>query len=349
MGAQFGIAKGNPWYERAIYVTFIGSILIIIGNLGTGILPILFNDSDFCLNIDSVSVEAVPIDESDIFQEDIETLHSNGKKDPQANIVVKNSHKYIKKYDHQVYLKDVQANPDIIDIDFDPAGGEPTFSSNISVTVRNSSKSLKNYPVTIQAEGGDGKKRNCSIYINYNSPKDLVHKGLKIAKEGGFIVSLDMFNRAIQIDPRYALAWYYKGTSLRELENFKEAIQAYDEAIRLDPKVAWPWNGKGIAFRRQGEYDKAIQAYDEAIRLDPEFAMAWNNKGNALERLGEYDDAIRAYDEAIRLDPDYALPWNGKGYALEKQGKYDEAIQAWDEAIKLNPTSAWPWNGKGNA
>jgi tetratricopeptide (TPR) repeat protein len=172
-----------------------------------------------------------------------------------------------------------------------------------------------------------------------------------------------MFSKALEQDPRSAIAWGYKGMVLDYQGKYDEAIKAYDEAIRLDPKLVLAWNSKGWVFYKQMKYDQAIKAYDEAIKQDSQFAMAWNNKGVAFTAQGKYDEAIKAYDEAIRLDSNLVASLNNKGYALNMrgdalhdQGKRNEAVRAWDEAIKacddaikLDPNYPVPWNNKGYA
>ena len=68
------------------------------------------------------------------------------------------------------------------------------------------------------------------------------------------------------------MAWNNKGLALNSQGKYNESIEAYDEAIKLDPKYANAWNNKGNALQNQGKYDESIEAYDEAIKLDPKFA-----------------------------------------------------------------------------
>ena len=68
-------------------------------------------------------------------------------------------------------------------------------------------------------------------------------------------------------------------------KNYSEAISWYDKAIELDPKFARAWSSKGSALNELGEYQEAIKYLDKAIELDPNFSMAWNNKGYTLNNF----------------------------------------------------------------
>src|SRR5512136_761726 len=76
--------------------------------------------------------------------------------------------------------------------------------------------------------------------------------------------------------------WFSKGNALFNQSKYNEAIQAYDKAIELNPQFALSWNGKGNSFNAQGKLDEAIQAYDKAIEIDPQYTTAWTNKGKTL-------------------------------------------------------------------
>ena len=134
-----------------------------------------------------------------------------------------------------------------------------------------------------------------------------------------------------------AIDWNDKGLVFYDQKKYDEAIKCYDKAIELDPKYAYPWNGKGNVFCGQKKYEGAIKCYDKAIELDPKDAYAWNGKGLVFYDQKKYEEAIKCYDKAIELDPKYANPWNGKGNIFYDQKKYEGAIKCYDKAIELNP------------
>lgn len=114
--------------------------------------------------------------------------------------------------------------------------------------------------------------------------------------------SLNLFEKAIELDPMDAIAWSYKGTALDALSKYNEALQAYNRAIEINPNCVLAWNNKGVTLDFHRNHKEAIEAYDKAIELNPDFAVAWLNKGVALNALGRSEEALAAYEKADKLD-----------------------------------------------
>jgi tetratricopeptide (TPR) repeat protein len=138
--------------------------------------------------------------------------------------------------------------------------------------------------------------------------------------------------KALQVNPRDARAWQFKGIALSVSGNDQEAIKYYDKAIELKSDYANAYNNKGNALFNLGKYQEAIECYDKAIELKSDYANAYNNKGNALFNLGKYQEAIEYYDKAIELDPNHANAYNNKGNVLFNLGKYQEAAECFNKA-----------------
>jgi tetratricopeptide (TPR) repeat protein len=129
------------------------------------------------------------------------------------------------------------------------------------------------------------------------------------------------------------------GDVYAEQGQWDEAIVEYSKAIEMDPKSAIAYANRAWAYGWKDEFDKAIADCDEAIRLDPDYAIAYSYRGDAYLQLGEYDRTIGDCSKAIELDPDYALAYIKCGDAYFQLRQYDQAIVYFDEGIRLTPES----------
>lgn len=84
----------------------------------------------------------------------------------------------------------------------------------------------------------------------------------------------DEINRAIQIDPHFALAYVSQGVGNYYLPAQMGggpdiALQNFNKAISLDPKLEDAYLWKGIALKKQSRNSEARQALEQALAIDP--------------------------------------------------------------------------------
>ena len=60
--------------------------------------------------------------------------------------------------------------------------------------------------------------------------------------------AIKCYDKALEIDPKYALAWYNKGTTFAKLGNYKEAIEYFDKVLAIDPKNVNALINKALAL-----------------------------------------------------------------------------------------------------
>lgn len=102
--------------------------------------------------------------------------------------------------------------------------------------------------------------------------------------------------------------WNNRGLNFSFQQNYYDAIECYEKAIEINPKYAEAWYNKGNAFmnlrrieKNINRYNDAIQCFDQAIQIDPHYANAWNIKGIALYGLGRYSEGEDATNKANQL------------------------------------------------
>jgi tetratricopeptide (TPR) repeat protein len=124
------------------------------------------------------------------------------------------------------------------------------------------------------------------------------------------------------------------GFLLEAAERPIQAISNYQRAIELDPHFAVAFNNWGVVLRDQGELDEAISKFKMAIELDPKLTTAYSNLGGALY---DYDkrtvkDVIADFEKARSLDPKYAPIYYNWGFVLLDETNFEDAIAKFRKA-----------------
>lgn len=172
-------------------------------------------------------------------------------------------------------------------------------------------------------------------------------KGVNLNTLGRPQEAVACHDRALELDPRLAMAWYNKGGALTSLERFDEATSCYDRALELNPLDHEAWTNKGVLLGHVKRYEESLDCQDRALEINPLSGNAWFNKGRSLGEMGRWDDALACYDRALELNPRDSDAWHNKGVALNQFERSEEALACYDRALELDPSSGLAWRNKG--
>ena len=65
----------------------------------------------------------------------------------------------------------------------------------------------------------------------------------------------------------------------------------YNKAIELNPDNADAYYDRGLTYYQQGGFIQAIPDYNKAIQIKPDYAGAFYNRALTYYQLKEYDNA----------------------------------------------------------
>lgn len=106
------------------------------------------------------------------------------------------------------------------------------------------------------------------------SPGDVRYLSSRCWARGGegkdFPAALADCNRAIQLGPRYAVAYDSRGFVYLRLGKNAQAAKDYSTALRIQPGRATALLGRGVAEYRLGQAAKAAIDIQQARKIDPE-------------------------------------------------------------------------------
>jgi Flp pilus assembly protein TadD len=142
--------------------------------------------------------------------------------------------------------------------------------------------------------------------------------------------AVDLYKKAIAIDPDHAETYSNIGAGLRQLGMYREALDAYDRAISLNPKSEIAHSNRGVICNDLGMFGEAHQAYSEAIKLNADYIEPYFNRGNLAVLRRDLLQAVQDFDRVIALSPrHYQARWN-QALTLLLAGNLEEGWQAFE-------------------
>jgi TolB-like protein/Tfp pilus assembly protein PilF len=143
--------------------------------------------------------------------------------------------------------------------------------------------------------------------------------------------------RALEIDATLAEAHASLGRVLQVYDwNWPEAEKEFKRAIELNPRYAVAHQWYGGYLERTGHMDAGIAERKLALELDPLSDIANFELGQAFFWKRDYDEAIRQFEKILEVDAEFPPVLQYIPAAYAQKGMYDEAIRR----IQRTPESA---------
>jgi serine/threonine protein kinase/Tfp pilus assembly protein PilF len=159
--------------------------------------------------------------------------------------------------------------------------------------------------------------------------------GEKANSEQGSVASLPYVQRAIQLDPNFALGYervaanyFSMGEVTRGNEYFSKAFSLRDRTSQRENLLI---SGQ-YYLNVTGELDKAVEAYQETLAIYPREFRTANDLAIVYAELGRYEDAVQEIQYAQQLNPDFVGVYENQANYLIAQQKFDEARHLLDAA-----------------
>jgi serine/threonine protein kinase/Tfp pilus assembly protein PilF len=159
--------------------------------------------------------------------------------------------------------------------------------------------------------------------------------GRKADGEKGTAAALPYDQRAIELDPNFAVAYEAVGGDYGNLAELGRASEYFTKAFQLREHASEREKLRITGNYYQnvtGELDKAAQTYQERIESYPRESLAYGNLGIVYSEQGQYQKATEITRQGLRLAPDRVGSYdNLTNYAVALQ-RFDETRQIIGEA-----------------
>jgi serine/threonine protein kinase/tetratricopeptide (TPR) repeat protein len=245
--------------------------------------------------------------------------------------------------------------------------GEDSIFAQIDELTRKISEGMGISPQTIEAAElniSEVTTRSIEAYKYYL-------KGREDYEKYYLIEARQSFEKAVILDPEFAMAYLYFARCLGYVEAKKEAYEkaktysektsekeklyieaAYAEYIERDsekrfrlleqmtnkyPKEKRAHHELGRYYRNQKLYDKAIEEYNRALELDPSFGPSLNLIAYTYFQLENYEKAIEYFKKYASVSPGDANPLDSMADIYFRLGRLEDSVAKYKEALEVKP------------
>jgi TolB-like protein/Flp pilus assembly protein TadD len=176
---------------------------------------------------------------------------------------------------------------------------------------------------------------NAEAFDHYLKGRDFLYRLTK----NNVQFAIQLFEKAIELDPRYAAAYAGLGEAYATLHQYFEAqemwldkaIEASLKALMYDSTLSEAYAALGLAYFDKKEVDEAVTATKKAIELDSNNFIAYWILGRIYHTADRDREAIDLFRKVLEINPDFYSAVNDLLMAYERLGekeKHAETLQA---------------------
>jgi len=160
--------------------------------------------------------------------------------------------------------------------------------------------------------------------------------GVKKFYERNYTAAIELFNTAIDSNPKYIRAYNARALAYRNMKDYDKALADYSKIISLSPNDTLAYSDRGITYGFMKQYDKAIIDFTKRIELDPHNPKAYLARGNAYFQLKNYDMSIKDFKAAVEANPKMGVCYRYLGLAECVSGDTVSGCGHFNKAKELN-------------
>jgi TolB-like protein/Tfp pilus assembly protein PilF len=178
-------------------------------------------------------------------------------------------------------------------------------------------------------------------------------QGLKFWHDENFAEAAEYMDKAVQLDPGYAMAWALLSGSRSTVATFwneppaiarqhmKVARLAADKALQLAPGMGAAHAARAYLQIYSFDHRDALAECRRAVQLAPGDGTVLNGCGYVVAQAGKLGEAIRSREHLLSIEPLYIINYQQYARLLMATGHLDEAekyLRTAESLLQTNPT-----------
>ena len=158
-------------------------------------------------------------------------------------------------------------------------------------------------------------------------------------------IAIQLFKKAIEIDPRYPSAYAGLGHAYAILfQLFERKINLLDismefslKALMYDATLSEAYASLSLAYYNKDSLDEALEASQKAIELDSNNFIAFWILGRINHSTDRYKEAINQFKKVVELNPNFLTAYNDLRMSYDRVGDKEKSDEILQILLKLYP------------
>jgi tetratricopeptide (TPR) repeat protein len=171
-----------------------------------------------------------------------------------------------------------------------------------------------------------------------NGARKAFEKGRDQQKKQKWDDAQRSFEKAVEIYPKYAVAWFELGRLKLRKTDEVGAREAFNQALGADSKFVSPYQGLAELAMRHSEWQDVVKNTDQILALNPvSFPDAWFQNSVGNYSLKNFEAAERSARRGLKIDPAHQIPELEYmlGMILMQKASYKEAEEHMQQFLHL--------------
>jgi serine/threonine protein kinase/predicted Zn-dependent protease len=160
-------------------------------------------------------------------------------------------------------------------------------------------------------------------------------EGRKYHKPASYDLELEFMEKAVAIDPEFAMAYRAMAAVHRNWRDYPEARKYLDKALEFKDRlpIRDQYLIEGDSHSIDDNFEKAVEAYSKLLELYPDDYTGLNNVGVLYAARDDWDNAIKYYELAYKSEKGF-LGLTNLADCYEIKGWYDKSRELYVDYLK---------------
>ena len=159
------------------------------------------------------------------------------------------------------------------------------------------------------------------------------------------------FERAIEIDRNFAMAYYYLAVDRRNLGQIDRCLESLRNAVALSQNVTDRERLQILAtnYQMHSDMPKTIETLRQLIERFPHEILPHQQLGVIYQlQLMKPEESVQVFRQGLQVESTAKSLWNELAYSYALLGKKAEALDAVGQYLTLAPAEPNPYDTKGD-